>query len=84
MARLGALRQLDLDHLDLAGASLLGKALRVEVPVARTATEVAAADLPHQISAVFPVVAAQAPFAGVVRKTAVARATIQRQDRVGR
>src|SRR5207253_11517448 len=58
VAGLGALRDLDLDHLDLGGARLLGELFRVELAVGSAAAEIAAADLPDQVAAVLAVVAA--------------------------
>ncbi len=70
VAGLGALRKLDLDHLDLWLARLGGELFRVEPAVGRAATEIAAADLPDQIAAVLAVIAADRTFAGVMGEVA--------------
>ena len=52
MAGLGALAELDLDHLDLVGsARLLREAVGIEMAVGGAAAEIAAADLPDQVAA---------------------------------
>ncbi len=84
MARLGALADLDLDHLDLGLARLFGKALGVEAAIVVAAAEVARADLPNQIAAVLAVVAADAALARVVGEAVHLGALVQRQDGVGR
>ena len=48
---LGALRQLDLDHLDLVVGGLFGETPGVEHAVGRPAAEIARPDLPDQIAA---------------------------------
>ncbi len=83
MARFGALTELDLDHLHLRLAGLLGEALRVEVAIIGPAAEITTADLPHQIAAMFQMVRADAAFTGVMVETAQLRALVQRADRVG-
>ena len=71
VAGLGALAELELDHLHLrVGRALLGEALRAEAAVVVAAAEVARADLPDQVAAVLAVVAADRAFAGVVREAA--------------
>jgi hypothetical protein len=84
MAGLGALRKLDLDHLDLRLARLLRESLRVEISVRCAAAEIAAADLPDQIAAVLAVIAADRAFAGIVGEIAELGALIERAHRVGR
>jgi hypothetical protein len=61
VAGLGALRQLDLDHLDLRIARVGGEALLVERALGVAAAEVARADLPDQVAAVDAVVPADRP-----------------------
>ena len=56
MAGLGALRELDLDHLDLWRARLLGKALGVKATVCVAAAKIPRGNLPDQVAAVFAVV----------------------------
>jgi hypothetical protein len=69
-------------HLRLA--RFVGESRRIEPALRRAAAEVAASDLPDQVSTVRPVVAADAAFASVVREAAVERAPVKRQDRIGR
>jgi hypothetical protein len=69
-------------HLRLA--CFVGESRRIEPALGRAAAEVAASDLPDQVSTVRPVVAADAAFASVVREAAVERAPVKRQDRIGR
>ncbi|MND42383.1 hypothetical protein D3C80_331560 [compost metagenome] len=76
VARLGALAELDLDHLHLRRARLLGEALRVEAAVLGAAAEVATADFPDQVTAMFAVVRADAAFTRVMGKTAHARTAV--------
>ena len=84
MAGLGALAQLDLDHLDLRIAGVLLKALGTETAVVVAAAKVARADFPDQVATVLAVVPRDRAFAGIVRKTAHLGALIERQDGVGR
>src|SRR5690606_887999 len=66
VAGLGALRQLDLDHLHLRVARLRGEALLAEAAVVVAAAEVAGTELPDQVAAEFAVVGRNRAFAGVV------------------
>src|SRR5262245_24593440 len=68
VAGLGALRQLDLDHLDLRVLRLRGKAVGRERAVVIAAAEIAAAELPDQVAAELAVITADAAFASVVRE----------------
>ena len=70
MAGLGALRQLDFDHLDLRVRCLRCELIRVEPTLFVTATEVTSSDLPNQIPAMLPVVARDTTLASVVGKAA--------------
>ncbi len=83
MAGLGALAHLDLDHPHLRRLRLCGEAFRVEAPVGGAAAEVAAAELPGQVAAVFAVIGADAAFAGVVGEVAELGALVQRANGVG-
>src|SRR5262245_55081909 len=58
MPGLGALRQLDLDHLDLRIAGLGSKPLGAERAVVVAAAEIAAADLPDDVATEFLMIAA--------------------------
>src|SRR5882757_4453742 len=77
VSRLGALRQLNLDHLHLRIVRLFGEFVRIEMTVRSAAAEVAAADFPDQVAAVLAVVAADRTLAGVVREAAELGAEIQ-------
>ena len=81
MAGLGALRHLDLDHLDLRQGRVRAERLRVEVAVRVPAAEVAGADLPDQVAAGLLVVARQPALAGVVGEAARLGALVHRPDR---
>ena len=83
VAGLGALRKLDLDHLDLRLARVQRESLRIEMSVRRAAAEITAAGLPDQIAAVLAVIAADRAFAGIVREIAELGAFIERAHRVG-
>ena len=84
MARLGPLAELDLHHLDLGIARVIGELRRVELAVIGSAPEIAATDLPDQISPVRAVVAGNAAFTGVVVEISGRRALVERHDRIGR
>ena len=58
MAGLGALRELDLDHLDLGIGGLGGEPLGREAAILVAAAEIAAADLPDDVAAELLVIAA--------------------------
>ena len=83
VARLGALAQLELDHLDLRIGRGRGEALGREAAVRVAAAEIAGADLPDDVAAVFAVVGAEAALAGVMREAAELGALVQRADGVG-
>ncbi|MCY1523661.1 hypothetical protein D9M68_585650 [compost metagenome] len=81
---LGALGQLDLDHLDLRRTGVLDEGLFRERAMLVAAAEIARADIPDQAAPGLAVIAADAALAGVVREVALARAFVQGQDGVGR
>ena len=56
LPRLGALGQLQLDHLHLGFAGVGDKPLLTEAPVRITATEVTGTDLPDQVTTVFAMI----------------------------
>src|SRR6202023_888015 len=58
MAGLGALADLELDHLDLIVGCDAGEFFRIERAVAVAATEIAGADLPDQVAAVLAMIRA--------------------------
>jgi hypothetical protein len=69
VTRLGTLRQLDLDHLDLGLAGIDDELFFRELAVRGAATKIPRADFPDQIATHFTVVDADAAFAGIVRST---------------
>src|ERR1700752_3124584 len=83
MAGLGALADLELDHLDLVVGGDLGEQFGIEAAVAVAAAEITGADLPDDVAAVLAVIGADAALAGVMRETAALRAGIERAHRVG-
>src|SRR6185503_15080066 len=83
MAGLGALADLELDHLDLVFVGDLGKQIGIEAAVAVTAAEIAGADLPDDVAAILAMIGADAALAGVVGKVALLRAGIERAHGVG-
>src|SRR5690606_6066428 len=66
LARLGALGELELDHLHLRIGGVGDEALLVEAAPLVAAAEVARADLPYQVAAMLAVVARDRALAGVV------------------
>ena len=83
MARLGALAELDFDHLDLGLASLGLKALFVKKALGRTAAEIAAGHLPDNVAAMAPVIGADGALAGIVGETAHPGAEVEGHDGIG-
>src|SRR6202035_1886203 len=83
MAGLGALADLEFDHLDLIVGGDAGEFFRIERTVAVAATEISGADLPNEITAVLAVIGTDAALAGVVREAALLRTRVQRAHRVG-
>ncbi|MNE05388.1 hypothetical protein D3C80_979480 [compost metagenome] len=83
MAGLGALAHLDFDHPHLWRPGLRREAFRVEAAVAGAAAEVTAAQFPGQVAAVFPVIGADAAFAGVMGEIAELGTLVQGTDGVG-
>src|ERR1700740_1124579 len=84
MAGLGALADLELDHLDLVLAGNPRELVRIERTVAVAAAEIAGADLPDDVAALLAVIRADAALAGVMREAALFRAGIERAHGVGR
>ncbi len=80
---LGALAEFYLDHPDLWLSCLLGEAFRIEIALLVTAAEIAAAQFPDKVAAMFAMVGADAAFSGVMGEVAHPGATIQRADGVG-
>jgi len=83
VARFGTLAHLDFDHAHLRGAGLGGKALRVETPVRGAAAEIATAQFPGQVAAMFAVIGTDTAFTRVVGKITEFCTLIQGADRVG-
>ena len=84
MAGLGALAELQFDHLDLVVGGDLRRIVREsKQPSGRAAAEIARADLPDQVAAVLAVIGADAALAGVMGEAALSRAAVERADRVG-
>src|SRR5882672_5795234 len=83
MARLGPLRKLDLDHLDLGLRRLRGEAVGAKRAIVVATAEVAASDLPDDVAAELAMITAIAAFAGVVREVAELRTLVERADRIG-
>ena len=78
--RLGALADLDLDHLDLIERGLILESRRIELAVLGAAAEISRAQFPDQIAAAGTVIARHAALAGVVIKPAFGCAAIERFD----
>src|SRR5882724_3169282 len=83
MTGLGALADLELDHLDLIVGRDTRELVRIEGAVAVTAAEIAGADLPNDVAAILAMIGADAALAGVVREAALLGAGIQRAHRIG-
>src|SRR5690606_22911037 len=66
MRGLGALAQLQRDHLDDIPVRLLAIFLGIEAAILGTAAEIAGADLPDKIAAARKVIGADAPLPGVM------------------
>ena len=79
VAGLGALAELELDHLDLVVLGVLGEFLGAERTVGIAAAEIARADFPDDVAAVFAMIGAIAAFAGVVGEIAFLGAAVQRR-----
>ena len=82
MTGLGTLAHLDFNHAYLRVLRLNRKAFGVEASVSGTATEIAAAQLPGQVAAVFAVVRADAAFTGIVGKVAKLGALVEGANRI--
>ena len=83
MTGLGALADLELDHLDLIVAGDARELLRIEGAVAVAAAEIAGAYLPDDIAAILAVIGADTALAGVVREATLPGPRIQRTHRIG-
>lgn len=74
---------LDFDHPHLRRLRLGGEAFRVEAAIGSATAEVAAAQFPGQVAAVFPVIRTDAAFAGVMGEVAEFGTLVQRTNGVG-
>src|SRR5208282_3481296 len=83
VAGLGALAQLDLDHLDLRILCGGGEFLRRKTSLRRAAAEIAGADLPDDIAALFGMIGRQSALAGVMGEAAGLGAAVERANRIG-
>jgi hypothetical protein len=68
MARLGALVQLELDHFDLIALGACLEFFRAKRAVRIAAAEIARADFPNDVAAVFAVIGAIAALSRIVRE----------------
>src|SRR5690606_9778255 len=73
VAGLGALAQLQFDHLHLRIGRLVAEPLRVEPALRRPAAEIARADFPDDVAAPRAVMAADPALARVMGETALPR-----------
>ena len=83
VARLGALAELDLDHLDLLIARIDLKEVGIEAAVRIAAAKIARAYLPDQVTTVRAVMLRDRALTRVMRKTAALGAGVQGQNRIG-
>src|SRR6476620_4690266 len=83
MSGLGALADLEFDHLDLVVGRDAGEFFRVERTVAVAAAEIAGADLPDDVAAVFAMIGTDTALTGVMREAAFFCAGVQRAHGVG-
>src|SRR5262245_50206110 len=77
MAGLGALAELQLDHLDLRVGSAGGKQFGREAAVRIASAEIARARFPDDVATAFAVIGTVAAFAGIVGKAAEPGAVVQ-------
>src|SRR6187402_3931617 len=83
MSGFGTLADLEFDHLDLVVGCDAGEFFRVERAVAVAAAEIAGADLPDDVPAVFAMIGTDTALAGIMRETALPGAGIQRPHGLG-
>jgi hypothetical protein len=82
MSGLGALADLEFDHLDLIVVGDAREFFRVEPAIAMAATEISGPDLPNKIAAVLAMIGTDTALAGVMREAALFGAGVQRAHRV--
>src|SRR5437868_12483756 len=80
---LGTLAEFDLDHPYLRAAGLRGETLGIEPTVLVATAKIATAQFPDQVASKFPVIGADAAFAGVMGKTAQFCSLVQSADGIG-
>jgi len=80
---LGALTDLQFDHLDLVVTGDLREQVRIEGAIRIAAAEITRTDFPDQIAAILAMIIADAALAGIVREVSAFRARIERTDRIG-
>src|SRR3954447_3479819 len=78
MAGLGALADLEFDHLDLIVGSDAREFFGVERPVAVATTEISGTDFPDQVTAILAVIGTDAALAGVMREPSLFCPGVQR------
>src|SRR5215475_8234342 len=83
MAGLGALADLELDHLDLVVGGDARELVGIEGAVAIAAAEIARADLPDDVATHLAVIGADAALAGVMGEAALLGAGIERTHGIG-
>src|SRR5207237_3018306 len=79
---LGALADLEFDHLDLVVGRDAREFLRIERAVAVAATEISGPDLPDQVAAVLAMIGTDTALARVMREAALFGTRVQRAHRV--
>src|SRR5208337_4533606 len=79
---LGALADLEFDHLDLVVGSDAREFFRIERAIAVAATEISGTNLPDQVAAVLAMIGTDAALAGVMGEAALFGARVQRAHRV--
>src|SRR4051812_47570178 len=77
MPGLGALADFQFNHLDLVVGGDLREQFRIEAAVAVAAAEIAGADFPDDVAAVFAVIWTDSALAGVMREAALLGASVQ-------
>jgi hypothetical protein len=82
MSGLGALTNLEFDHLNLIVDGNADEFVRIEAAIGVTAAEIARPDLPDQIAALFSMIGADAALAGIMREAALFRDCIERAHRI--
>ena len=82
MARLCALAQLDLGHLDLIVLRFVLKRVRIERAILLARAEIARSQFPHDVAAMFQVIGRETTLARIMVEIADLGAEVQRLDRM--